>query len=96
MANIKVTPAELKTHAAALQKLSAHLSDVLKQIDGKVGEIDAGWDGLAQQGYIAMYQTMAKKLKEAPELVLKLSESTAKVADQFEQTDSRLQSAFKV
>ena len=60
MANIKVTPEELNSQGDSLVSYAGDLSDILKQIDAKIAEIDNGWDGLAQTAYTGMYRSVSR------------------------------------
>ena len=62
MASIRVTPEELSTQGNELINYAGDLADTLSLIDGKIGEIIAGWDGLAQDAYFNMYETMKESL----------------------------------
>ena len=48
MANIKVTPEELNSQGDSLVSYAGDLSDILKQIDAKIAEIDNGWDEIGR------------------------------------------------
>ena len=94
MANIKVTPEELNSQGDSLVSYAGDLSDILKQIDAKIAEIDNGWDGLAQTAYTGMYSEMTTSLDQFPELVRSLGEATKSAAEAFSSVDEQLQSGF--
>ena len=94
MANIKVTPEELNSQGDSLVSYAGDLSDILKQIDAKIAEIDNGWDGLAQTAYTGMYSEMKTSLDQFPELVRSLGEATKSAAEGFSSVDEQLQSGF--
>ena len=95
MANIKVTPEELESQGEALVGFSQNIADILGDVDKKVAEIDNGWDGLAQDGYIDMYLEMKKSLDEFPKLVNALGEATKAAAKAFSSVDEELRNGFK-
>ena len=66
----------------------------IRVIDGKISEIIAGWDGLAQDAYFNMYESMKQSLDKFPELVESLGNATVSAADAFASVDEQLQSGF--
>ena len=94
MSSIKVTPETLESQGNDLNGYSEDLADILSSIDSKVQEIDAEWDGLAQDGYIAMYDTLKESLNQFPELVASLGAATLQAAEAFREVDEELQTSF--
>jgi WXG100 family type VII secretion target len=90
MASIRVTPETLSSQGNELVKYAGDLKDVLSLIDSKIGEIIDGWDGLAQDAYFSMYETMKKSLDQFPELVNSLGEATVSSAEAFASVDELL------
>lgn len=95
MASIKVTPETLDAQGGELKSLAGELQDTLDKVNTKVGEIIDGWDGLAQDSYFDMYETMNKSLQEFPKLVDSLGDATQSAAKAFSEVDSTLQGSFK-
>lgn len=94
MAGICVTPETLSGHGNNLIGYAGDLADILSSIDGKINEIFGGWDGLAQDAYFSMYETMKQSLDKFPELVESLSSATVSAAKAFASVDEQLQSGF--
>lgn len=94
MAGIRVTPEELSSQGNDLINYAGDLKDVLTQIDNKISDIVGGWDGLAQDAYFSMYETLKASLDQFPELVNSLGEATVSAADAFAQVDEQLQTGF--
>ena len=94
MAGIRVTPEELSTQGNDLITYAGDLADTLSLIDAKISEIIGGWDGLAQDAYFSMYETMKESLDKFPELVESLGSATVSAADAFASVDEQLQSGF--
>lgn len=94
MAGIRVTPEELSGQGKELIGFAGDLAEILTQIDNKIGDIVGGWDGLAQDAYFSMYETMKESLDKFPELVESLGDATVSAADAFASVDEQLQSSF--
>lgn len=94
MADIRVTPETLESQGNELKGFAEELENILKSIESKIGEIDGGWDGLAQNAYLDLYSTMKESLNQFPTLVDSLGDATVSAAQIFAQTDEELQSGF--
>ncbi|MBR2190593.1 MAG: WXG100 family type VII secretion target [Eubacterium sp.] len=94
MASIKVTPETLNSQGQELVGFSGDLADILSRVEGKINEINEGWDGLAQNAYFDMYTNMKESLDKFPELVEALGKATTGAAEAFSQVDEQLQSGF--
>ena len=94
MAGIRVTPETLSDQGNDLIGYAGDLADILSSIDGKINEIIGGWDGLAQDAYFSMYETMKQSLDKFPELVESLGSATVSAAEAFASVDEQLQSGF--
>lgn len=94
MAAIRVTPEVLETQGNDLVNYAGDLNDILASIDSKINEIIDGWDGLAQDAFFNMYETMKTSLVEFPKLVEALGNATVSSAQAFATVDSELQSGF--
>ena len=94
MAELRVTPETLNSQGQELIGYAEQLSEILTLINNKMTEIDEGWDGLAQNAYTNMYQTMNESLVKFPELVDSLGQATVAAAEAFATVDQELQSSF--
>lgn len=94
MANIRVTPETLDAQGKSLIDYASNLNEILNSIDGKINEIIDGWDGLAQDAYYEMYNTMKESLKQFPELVESLGTATQSSAKAFGDVDEALRNSF--
>ena len=94
MADIRVTPETLESQGNELVGFAGDLESILKSIETKIGEIDGGWDGLAQNAYLDLYSTMKESLDQFPVLVETLGQATISAAQTFARADEELQSGF--
>ncbi len=94
MADIRVSPETLSAQGQDLVNFAGDLRDILSGIETKIGDIIDGWDGLAQDAYFNMYESMRESLNQFPELVDSLGQATISSAEAFATVDSELQSSF--
>lgn len=94
MAGIRVTPETLSGQGNELIDYASDLSEILGLIDSKVNQITEGWEGMAQNAYFSMYESMKKSLDQFPELVNTLGSATVSAAEAFASVDEELQKGF--
>ena len=95
MANIRVTPEQLTAQGNDLQNYGERIIEVISKIDHKIAEIDGGWDGLAQDAFVNMYESMKPTMQQFPELVKSLGQATVAAADAFGTVDEELRNNFQ-
>ncbi len=95
MATLRVTPETLDKQGNDLIGFAGELNEIMGKVDKKINEIVDGWDGLAQDAYFEMYQTMKQSLEKFPELVDALGQATVSAAQAYSGVDEQLQGSFK-
>ena len=70
MAQIRITPEELREGASfLLQKMEAVIDEV-NEIKSKVDEVASEWEGAAQNSFVAAFESMLPTLqKDFPEII---------------------------
>lgn len=95
MAELRVTPETLNTQGGELVSYADQLTEIITNVNTKVEEIIAGWDGLGQDGYYEMYTTMKTSLDQFPELVNGLGTATQSAAEAYATVDDTLKTSFQ-
>lgn len=95
MAEIKITPAELKSKGTTICDYSDQLDQFIKKIDWEINYVDGGWKGLAREAYFQVYNDLYQTLKQIPEMVSMLGKDIQTAGENFEQTDTGLSNNFK-
>lgn len=94
MANIRVTPEMLTSQGQELQKYGEELNNMISKIDAKIGEIDNGWDGLAQDAFVGLYNDLKPSMAQFPDLLQSLGQATVAAAEAFGSVDEELRNNF--
>lgn len=97
MAQIRITPEELREGASFLgQKLEAINAEVAA-LKSKIDEVTGNWDGAAQSSFVETFEgDMYPILKDTlPEVIEGIIVQMNGAADAIEQTDAEIAKAFR-
>jgi len=96
MAQIRITPQELRDGATFLGERKSQIVDEVGSIISKIDEIANNWEGAAQSAFLEAFETMKPILKEQfPEVVEGIMSQLNGAAEAIEQTDLEVSKAFK-
>lgn len=87
MAQIKLTPEDLRTSAQRYTQGSENVTQVLNELTREQGIISDNWDGSAFDSFEAQFNELTPKIREFATLLQDINAQLVKVADIVEQTD---------
>lgn len=91
---ITITPEELRSSANVFSTKSGEIAETLTLLRQEVDNLEATWDGAAQDQFFISYSEMETTLNEFPTILEGISTQLTTVADTLEQTDEDLRSAL--
>ena len=94
MAGLSLTPDELASLGKTLLDDSGTLQGLVDKIKTTVSTIDAGWQGLANQGFMGTYEEMKPTIEAFPGLIEAIGAMAQGAGETFGQVDTELQSKF--
>ena len=97
MAQIRITPEELRSAADFLEQKLEAINAEVSALKGKIDEITANWEGAAQSSFIDTFDNnMYPILKDTlPEVITGIAAQLDGAADAIEQADAEVAKAFK-
>ncbi len=90
MAQIKLTPDELRTQAQSYTEGATSVRDVLTRLTNTQAEIAANWEGSAFQSFETQFNELSPKVSQFAELLDDINTQLNSVADTLEQTDEQI------
>lgn len=87
MAQIKLTPEDLRASAQRYAQGSQEIDQILTTLTHEQQVIDANWDGSAFDSFEAQFNELTPKIREFATLLQDINAQLVKVADIVEQTD---------
>lgn len=95
MAQIRMTPSELRAAASTLDSKRSEILDAVQVIEGKVNETTGNWEGSAQSAFVTQFMDMLPMLKDQfPSTIEGISSMLKGAADALEQADTEIANAF--
>jgi len=96
MAQIRMTPSELRDGAAFLMQRLQAISGEVTQLDQKVRSVADNWEGQSQAAFLGSYEEMLPILKQTlPEVITAMNDKLNGAANALEQADAEVASAFR-
>ena len=97
MAQIKITPEELRNAADFLEQKLDAINTEVAALKSKIDEVAANWEGAAQSSFIDTFEgSMYPILKDTvPEVVSGIAAQLDGAADAIEQADEEVAKAFR-
>ncbi|WZY00712.1 WXG100 family type VII secretion target [Bacillus sp. FSL W7-1360] len=92
MAQIRMTPEELRTEANETRTDASSYQDLLQRGDARIDKLGSTWEGEAFQGFSAQWQEKRKHVEELIQLYEELSTQTDDIANVVETTDQEIRS----
>lgn len=92
MAQIKLTPEELRQSAQRYTEGANNVEEVLNALTREQQVIDENWDGHAFDRFENQFNELTPKIREFIELLSDINQQLIKVADTLEQTDQDIAS----
>lgn len=87
MAQIKLTPEELRASATQYTNGSESINEVLQRLTNEQATISANWDGSAFDSFEEQFNELSPKITQFAQLLQDINAQLVKVADIVEQTD---------
>ena len=92
MAQIKLTPEDLRQSATKYTSGSENVTQVLNDLTREQAVIAENWDGSAFDSFEAQFNELSPKIREFSQLLSDIHAQLNKVADIIEQTDQDIAS----
>ncbi len=95
MADFEMTPGELRDAATFFSAKSEDMKSIINTLTQEVDNLDAGWDGAAQDAFFASYNEYKEPMNQFPQLLDQIAEQLKMLAENFEGLDSDLAQQMK-
>lgn len=96
MAQIRITPEEIRDAAEYLRQRRDEILQNVKDISAKIDEAASEWEGAAQSAFVESYGEMKPVLEEQfPEVIEGIASQLVAVADTMEETDESIAQSLK-
>ena len=97
MAQIRITPEELRNGADFLEQKLEAINAEVAALKGKIDEVTGNWEGAAQSSFVDTFENdMYPILKDTlPEVIIGIVAQMDGAADAIEQTDAEVAKAFR-
>jgi WXG100 family type VII secretion target len=87
MTQIVVAPERLESVAQTFDSKRDETENIINTLRSTMGDLDADWDGVAQNKFYAEWNEMLPKMTQFTELLAEISSELRRIAQVFRETD---------
>lgn len=88
MAQLRVTPEQLRGRAAEYRTQGEEVEGVIAKLDSLIGVLESEWEGNSAARYISQYSDLRPSFVSMQQLITDLASSLDQEANKFEAADS--------
>lgn len=96
MANIRISPEEMRGEASKFSSTANDVQDSINNMDNYLTELQSQWEGAAAQAYEARWTgDLRPSFMQAKELIDEIAQALNTTADEMEQMDAAIAKGFQ-
>ncbi len=96
MANIRISPDQMRSRAGEFRNEAAAVGDSISTMDRLLGQLQDEWEGEASRSYANRYQSeLRPSFQKAQEMINEIAAALDKTAQEMQDMDQRIASGFR-
>lgn len=96
MANIRISPDQMRTRAGEFRNEAASVGDSITAMDRLLGQLQEEWEGEASRSYANRYQSeLRPSFQRAQEMINEIAQALDKTAQEMQDMDQRIATGFR-
>lgn len=96
MANIRISPDQMRSRAGEFRNEAAAVGDSISTMDRLLGQLQDEWEGEASKSYANRYQSeLRPSFQKAQEMINEIAAALDKTAQEMQDMDQRIASGFR-
>lgn len=88
MAQLRVTPEQLRGRAAEYRAQGEEVEGVIAKLDSLIGALESEWEGHSASRYISQYSDLRPSFVSMQQLITELAAALDQEANKFEAADN--------
>lgn len=96
MANIRISPDQMRGRAGEFRNEAASVGDSISAMDRLLGQLQEEWEGEASRSYAQRYQSELRPgFQKAQEMINEIATALDRTAQEMQEMDQRIASGFR-
>lgn len=96
MSNIRISPDQMRARAGEFRLQATSVGESIRSMDRLLACLQEEWEGQASQSYASCYQENLKpSFLKAQELISEIADALDRTAQEMQDMDQRIASAFR-
>ncbi len=96
MQSMSVRPEQVTALAGQIRSGATNIRGELEQLEQKVGQLRASWNGEAQASYDQAQRAWTQSLTELQQLLAQIASKTEEISSGYSSTDARAAQRFSI
>ncbi|RMG62981.1 MAG: WXG100 family type VII secretion target [Chloroflexi bacterium] len=76
--------------AGAFGQQAGEIGDILRALEGRINQLDASWDGIAEQAFRQEWESCRRKLADTPRMLQEIATALTRIADEIRAAEERM------
>ncbi|MCS6909551.1 MAG: WXG100 family type VII secretion target [Anaerolineales bacterium] len=76
--------------AGVFNQRASDVEGILRALEGRIQQLDASWDGIAEQAFRQEWDSCRRKLADTPRMLQEISSALTRIADEIRQAEERM------
>lgn len=89
---IRVDYEAMNRVAGAFGQKAGDIEAILRALEGRIQQLDASWDGIAEQAFRQEWESCRRKLADTPRMLQEISTALIRIAEELRQAEERMRS----
>ena len=88
MANIRISPDQIRDRAASFSNYGNEVQSVITGMDSLLNALQGEWEGVSSRSFSERFAELRPGFIKAQELIEEISKTLIQIAENFEKTDA--------
>ena len=88
MAQLRVTPEQLRSRATEYRAQGEQVQEVITKLDSLINTLESEWEGVSASRYISQYSDLRPSFVSMQQLITELASALDQEANKFEAADN--------
>lgn len=90
MSVIRVNYGEMERVAGIFEQKAGEIESILSALRSRIAQLDASWDGIAEQAFRQEWDSCDRKLRDTPSMLREIATALRRIAQEIRQAEERM------
>ncbi|MCS6773293.1 MAG: WXG100 family type VII secretion target [Anaerolineae bacterium] len=87
---IRINYAEMERVAGIFDQKASEIDGILSALRGRINQLNASWDGVAEQAFYQEWNSCERKLADTPRMLREIATALRRIAQEIREAEERM------